>query len=110
MDATNLNSPLTDADVLITGEGEMDRQTAFGKCPHAVARRARSLGVPVVLAVTGNLGEGHRRLYGTFDFILPLPSGPIGRTECMEEATALLEDRGEDLGRLVGLLGRLEGG
>lgn len=105
MDATDLNSHLVDADVLITGEGTLDRQTTFGKCPWAVARRARERDVPFVFAVTGEL-EDDLTLYETFDLILTLPSGPLDREACMTRAETLLTERGADLGRIVGLLDR----
>ncbi len=47
--ALQLERRLAVADVVITGEGRFDRQTAFGKGPGALARSARELGKHMVL-------------------------------------------------------------
>ena len=46
---------LKGADLVITGEGRLDAQTAFGKAPAGVARMARRHRVPVI-AIGGELG------------------------------------------------------
>ncbi len=48
---------LKDADLVITGEGRADRQSAYGKVLSGIGRAARKRGVPVI-AVCGSLGEG----------------------------------------------------
>jgi glycerate kinase len=49
MEALELDARLEGADLVITGEGRLDSQTArFGKGPAAVARHARNAGIPVV--------------------------------------------------------------
>lgn len=106
MEATGLNSRLPDADVLITGEGQMDRQTLFGKTPYAVAQRARRCGVSVVLGVTGALGEGYEELYDPFDLIFTLATGPMDPSESLDRAGELLRARGKDVGRLVEIISR----
>lgn len=51
------------ADLVITGEGRIDGQTAFGKAPGEVAKRAHAAGVPV-LFLAGTRGEGWNELEG----------------------------------------------
>jgi glycerate 2-kinase len=51
------------ADLVITGEGRVDGQTAYGKAPGEVARRAHAAGVPVVL-LAGSKGPGWEALHG----------------------------------------------
>ena len=46
---------------MITGEGRVDGQTASGKAPGEVARRAQAAGIPVVL-VAGAKGPGWEAL------------------------------------------------
>ncbi|WP_250505007.1 glycerate kinase [Bowdeniella massiliensis] len=48
MDAVGLNAHLSDADLVFTGEGSLDSQTASGKVPSQIAKRASSFGVPTV--------------------------------------------------------------
>jgi glycerate kinase len=46
---------------VITGEGRADRQTAFGKAPGEVARRAKAARIPVLL-IAGSKGPGWEAL------------------------------------------------
>jgi glycerate kinase len=46
LDAVNLDEHMQDTDLLITGEGAIDFQTAFGKAPSGAVRIARNHGVP----------------------------------------------------------------
>lgn len=52
LELTGFHDRLTDADLVITGEGALDTQTLRGKAPAGVATAARAVGVPVV-AVCG---------------------------------------------------------
>jgi glycerate kinase len=52
-----LDRRLAQAELLVTGEGRLDAQTAEGKLVAVVARRAREHGVPVI-AVVGQLAGG----------------------------------------------------
>jgi glycerate kinase len=65
-DLVGFDDAIRGAAVLITGEGRTDHQTAAGKLPAVLARRARAAGVRTVLlsgAITGDLPE----LDGLFD-------------------------------------------
>ena len=48
LDTVGFDALLGDAQLVITGEGRIDRQTLMGKGPSGVLRRARAKGVPVV--------------------------------------------------------------
>lgn len=54
---THLAEAIAGADLVVTGEGRMDAQTACGKAPVGVARLAASLGVRTV-ALCGCVGDG----------------------------------------------------
>ncbi|MEA2635562.1 MAG: glycerate 2-kinase [Chloroflexota bacterium] len=57
MQALHLDERLAGAQLVITGEGRLDSQTArFGKGPAAVARHAKNAGIPVV-AIGGSLAD-----------------------------------------------------
>jgi glycerate kinase len=58
---TGFEDALTDAIVVVTGEGSLDEQTLHGKAPARVAELARSRGIPVV-AVAGRCTLGEPRL------------------------------------------------
>jgi len=61
VEAAGLDRALTGTDLVITGEGRIDGQTAFGKAPGEVAKRAHAAGVPV-LCLAGTRGEGWNEL------------------------------------------------
>ena len=61
LDAIGFDKKLAGASLVITGEGRIDRQSAYGKLTFAVTEAARRRGVPVV-AVAGMLGEGHEAM------------------------------------------------
>jgi glycerate kinase len=57
MEALHLDERLSGAQLVITGEGRLDSQTArFGKGPAAVARHAKNAGIPVV-AIGGSVAD-----------------------------------------------------
>ncbi|QNH10718.1 glycerate kinase [Xanthomonas sp. SI] len=61
-EALGLDALVADADLVITGEGRLDRQSVHGKTPLGVARIARRHGKPVV-AIAGGLGAGAELLH-----------------------------------------------
>ena len=48
MDAVNFTDIVSDADLVITGEGRIDSQTIHGKTPIGVARAAKKFHIPVI--------------------------------------------------------------
>ena len=56
LEATGINRHLEGADLVITGEGQVDFQTAFGKTPSGVAKAARQHGISTV-AIGGGLTD-----------------------------------------------------
>jgi glycerate kinase len=61
VDASGLDKALRGAQLVITGEGRADSQTAYGKAPGEVARRAQAAGIPTVL-LAGTTGPGWETL------------------------------------------------
>ncbi len=61
VDASGFDAALPGARLVITGEGRVDGQTAFGKAPGEVAKRARAAGIPTLL-LAGSKGPGWETL------------------------------------------------
>ncbi len=57
LDTIRLEKELSNADIVITGEGRLDAQTAMGKAPIGVTRRAKRHQCQVI-AFAGSIGEG----------------------------------------------------
>ena len=62
-DAIGLAEAISDADLVITGEGALDAQSAMGKGVGRVAELAREAGVPIA-AVCGRIDPGAARALG----------------------------------------------
>ncbi|APP75903.1 glycerate kinase [Xanthomonas vesicatoria] len=60
--ALGLEALIAHADLVITGEGRIDSQSARGKAPVGVARLAQRHGTPVI-AIAGSLGSGAEQLH-----------------------------------------------
>jgi glycerate kinase len=94
MDAIRLDDRLRGADLVLTGEGRLDAQTArFGKGPAAVARRARAAGIPV-LAIAGAVAD-HAEVLAIFDGLEATVSSTTPLEEAMAQAGPLLTDAAE---------------
>ena len=106
LDAVRFETLLDGADLVITGEGAVDRQTMFGKVPAGVAARAKAAlpHIPVI-AVAGTLGKGYEEAHGCgIDFITSIATGPISLEECMSDAPRLLTETGCRLAHLTHIL------
>lgn len=104
MEAAGFDDKLARADLVITGEGRIDAQTAFGKTALGVASRARAAGVPCI-AVGGGVDEAGIVALASVDaIVVPVAEQPHTVEEAMAAGTAPLERTGERLARLVGLL------
>ena len=57
LEETKLSEKMQGADLVITGEGRMDEQSAMGKAPIGVAKLAKEQGIPVI-AFAGAVSEG----------------------------------------------------
>lgn len=88
MRATGLTEALRGADIVITGEGRIDRQSAMGKAPIGVAAEAKRQGATVI-ALCGCVGEGAEECNSAgIDAILPILGTPMSTAEAMEPQTA----------------------
>ncbi len=101
MEQVNLRKLIREADVVITGEGQLDEQTLHGKVVAGVARIAREHHVPV-LAVTGAL-IADAKILDTLGltFALSICPYPITLQEAMSQTDQLLKETGQRLGLLL---------
>jgi glycerate kinase len=99
-DACGLARKMQGADLVITGEGCLDAQTANGKAPVGVARVAERLNIPVV-AVAGKLGPGYRALHSSgLSAMFSTCPGPLDLSTAKEQVDEFLADTTESIARL----------
>ena len=63
LDTVDFDAHLADADLVITGEGRVDSQSARGKVISGVARRTSAAGVPLMV-IAGSIAEDAQEVYG----------------------------------------------
>lgn len=72
LETLNFSTQVQDADLVITGEGRMDGQSAYGKTPIGVAKTAKQFDKPVI-AIVGCLREDYEVVYEQgIDAVFPI--------------------------------------
>lgn len=103
LEETSLESFIRDSDIVITGEGRLDGQTAMGKAPIAVARLAKKYGKPV-FAFSGCVTPDAIQCNDAgIDAFFPILRSICSLEEAMEPASARknLSDTVEQVMRVV---------
>lgn len=95
--AADLESKMQNFDLVITGEGSLDRQTLEGKTAAGIARLARKLGKPV-FAVAG-CTDGNLQVRELFDGVYVLGQPGMSENEKMKRATELLREKAQELAK-----------
>lgn len=100
----DLDARLASADLVVTAEGALDGQSARGKVPAEVARRAKASGRPVI-ALAGTLGEGADTVRASgVDAYSSILQAPVELAEALSRGAEYLADAAEHALRMV-LLG-----
>ena len=103
LDAVSLDKALSNADLVITGEGRLDHQTIHGKTPVGVAKRAAKQGIPVI-AIAGSVGYGAEEVYNHgVDVLLPVVHGAVPLCEALDKGAENLERTARSIARLIKL-------
>ncbi|MBL7170823.1 MAG: glycerate kinase [Candidatus Omnitrophica bacterium] len=98
---TRLENYIKKVDLIITGEGKLDKQTIYGKAPMGVAKIAKRYDCPVI-GIGGMLGDGYSLLYRQgFTSLFSIVEGPITVAQAMKDAEQLLVNASERIARLI---------
>lgn len=101
LDAVRFDRRLDGATLVVTGEGRIDGQSAYGKLTQAVTAAARRRGVRVV-AVAGTLGEGYEAMREAgIDMIETLIGVDGDRAAAMRDPLPRIEAAAERLATAV---------
>ncbi|MBZ4668883.1 MAG: garK [Defluviitaleaceae bacterium] len=88
LEETHLEKDIKDADLVITGEGKLDFQTAMGKAPTGVAKLAKKYGKKVI-AFAGCITEGAKKCNEEgIDAYFTIVPGPVSLSEAMNKDNA----------------------
>ncbi len=101
LDLIEFDRLLEGTDLVVTGEGRIDWQSAFGKVPSGIGMRCKKKGVPAV-AVVGGMGDGADKIYEFgVESILPTINGAMDIEEALERAEELYANAADRLFRMV---------
>ncbi len=91
-DIVNLDARIADCDLILTGEGKIDRQTMHGKTIHGIIQIAKKHRKPVI-AFTGSLSDGCSQLYiQGLDAIIPITDKPMPLSQALKQGKHLLRE------------------
>jgi glycerate kinase len=100
-EAVGLDRIIADADLVITGEGQIDGQTVHGKTPIGVAHLAKRHGIPVI-AIAGSVAEGAAGVYGGgIDAIFSVLARVSTRQQALADAAANLRQAARNIASAV---------
>lgn len=101
LDLIDFDGLLEGVDLVVTGEGRIDWQSAFGKVPSGIGMRCRKKGIPAV-AIVGGMGNGADKIYEFgVESIIPTINGAMDIEEALERAEELYANAADRLFRLV---------
>ncbi|MBI2118401.1 MAG: glycerate kinase [Elusimicrobia bacterium] len=101
IELTNLEEKIKAADLVITGEGKIDRQTLFGKTVAGVATLAKKQHVPVI-AFCGQISGDMKKLHELgINTIFSIASGPVSYNESLNRTSLFLQRKTEEVMRLL---------
>ena len=105
LEETRLEEYIRNADVVVTGEGRLDRQTVMGKAPIGVAKIAKRHGKPVIAFAGCVTPEAAVCNEHGIDAFFPILRGVVSLREAMDPANARknMADTAEQVFRLLRL-------
>ena len=105
LEKTRFDDALRQADLVITGEGSIDKQTLRGKGPWAVASMAKARSIPVI-GLAGNIPRDDDSDLGMlFDVLLPINSGGTLPAAALAGTRENLFRTAYNLGNLISIAG-----
>ncbi|EOX3089739.1 glycerate kinase [Vibrio cholerae] len=100
LETVQLAHQVSDADLVITGEGRIDSQTVHGKTPMGVAKVAKRFDVPV-LALCGCTGDNYQAVYQCgIDAVFAAVPRAMSLDDALKESDFNLADLAENVARL----------
>ena len=101
LDLIDFDRMLEGVDVVVTGEGRIDWQSAFGKVPSGIGMRCKNKGIPAV-AIVGGMGKGAEKIYEFgVESIIPTINGAMDMDEALERAEELYQGAAERMFRFL---------
>ena len=101
MDTLQLEAHIKNADLVVTGEGKIDRQTLYGKTIIGVAKVAQKHGIPVIV-IAGKIGNDIDEIYKLgVTSIFSIVNQPMTLQESMEKTDYLIQSCVMNIFRII---------
>lgn len=101
LEETHFQERAKDAQLVITGEGKMDKQTVYGKTPIGVAKTAKLYDIPVI-AICGSLGDNYQDVYQHgIDSVFSMIEYPCDLNKALGNGPQYLQRTATNIARLI---------
>ena len=101
LDLIDFDSLLEGVDLVVTGEGRADWQSAFGKVMSGVGKRAKAKGIPAI-GLCGSLGKGAENIFSCgISSLITTVNAPMTLDIAIENAQGLYYDAAVRMFRLI---------
>lgn len=101
LDLLDFNARLQNVDLVVTGEGRTDWQSAFGKVMQGIGVRCRAAGIPAV-GLSGSLGEGAAQIFDHgIASLMTTVDAPMPLEEALSRAEELYALGAERMFRMI---------
>ncbi|MEG7532001.1 MAG: glycerate kinase [Hungatella sp.] len=101
LDLIHFDALLEGADLVVTGEGRMDWQSAFGKVPSGIGLHSKKKGIPVA-AIVGGMGDQADVIFDHgVDSIITTINGAMGIEEALERSEELYAGAADRMFRMI---------
>lgn len=99
-----VDKKIAQADLVITGEGNINHQTKFGKTPVAVSKIAKKYGIPVI-AIAGSLSDDYDSVYEEgIDAVFSIIPRLSDLETALSEGKTNIEETARNIARVLHLM------
>ena len=103
LEILGIEKHIAESDLIIVGEGQVDRSTVFNKSPVAVSRIAKKYNKPVI-CIAGSLGAGFKEVHSHgIDAVFSLLNRPMSLQSAMNDTARLVEIATEQACRSISI-------
>jgi len=101
LDIIGFRELIKGSDLIVTGEGRIDWQSAYGKVPAGIGAYGKEQNIPVV-AIVGGMGEKAENMYNYgIESIIPTINSAMDINEAVERAAELYKNAAERMFRFL---------
>lgn len=105
MELTGFSQALDGADLVLTGEGRVDEQTAYGKTAMGITMAAREAGLPSICFGGGVTPEGATFMGQLGAIVMPVTEAPMTMEEIAAAGTGPIERAAERVADVINMAG-----